>query len=164
MKEKYARILAKHAAEIISHTSNLLPTRVEVVEQSDSSSTFELAVSIDIKGKSGGHDNLSGRVVIGSKLHEESRPLLLAMVRHFGLDESILDAKDGSVNILGEFLNIIIGLASSEWSEQGFDLNFSTPQDISGQPLPQVTVSGATFRIKVYVDDTLMGDLQVFFN
>lgn len=165
MKEHYAQILAKHAASTITLTTGFITTRVEVLDQLTYPDKCALAVSIDIEGVSSGHDDISGCVVIGSQLHEESRPLLLAMVRHFGLQETLLDAPDGPTNILGEFLNIIIGLTGEEWAELGFDLNFSTPKDVSGQALLQsVAAAGAAFCIKVYVDDILMGDLLVYFN
>lgn len=134
MNEIFAEILGKRAAEVVRRTSDLPPTGVAVTGRIAAPPECELAVRIDFRGTMTGGAPVSGYVLCGSVRHEQSRPLLAAMARHFGLSGSWADSAQGAADILGEFLNIIVGLAAADWGEHGFEMDFSTPENVSGRP------------------------------
>ena len=164
MKEIYAKILGSHAADVIKRTSDLCPTGISVTGQPFAPPECQLAVRIDFKGKLAEGGPVEGYVLCGSVRHDQSRPLLAAMARHFGLGESLADSPQGAADILSEFLNIIIGLTGADWGEHGFDMDFSTPRNISGQALAGFTEAEQAFHIVVTADGGARVDLVAVFN
>ena len=164
MKEIYARILGNHAAEVIKRTTDLTPTGVTVTSQPAAPPEGELAVRIDFRGALANQTPVDGYVLCGSVRHSQSRPLLAAMARHFGLDEVLADSHQGAADILSEFLNIIIGLTGADWGEHGFEMDFSTPRNVSGQAPAKLTGAEQAFHVVVTTDGGAEVDLVAVFN
>ncbi len=152
MEKIYAQILADHVADVIHRTSGLIPAGTTVTSRPTAPPFYELAVRIDFKGALADNEKVSGFVICGSVEREESGPLLTAIARHLGFDESLADTPDGPVNILSEFLNIVIGLTGADWAEHGFEMNFSTPKNLSGQASPVIAETETAFHIAVTTD------------
>ena len=164
MKKIFAKILGNHAAEVIKRTSDLCPTGITVTGQPTAPPEVELAVRIDFKGILADKTPVDGYVLCGSVRHDQSRPLLAAMARHFGLGEALADSPQGAADILSEFLNIIIGLTGADWGEHGFEMDFSTPRNVSGQAPAQFTGTERAFHIAVTIDGGADVDLVAVFN
>lgn len=164
MKENYAKILGNHAADVIKRTSDLTPTGITVTRQPAAPPECELAVRINFRGTLADNSSIDGYVLCGSVRHDQSRPLLAAMARYFGLSESLADSPQGAADILSEFLNIIIGLTGADWVEHGFDMDFSTPQNISGQTLPKLGRTEQAYHIVVTTDAGANVDLMAVFS
>ena len=163
MNEIYAKILGNHAADVIKRTSDLTPTGITVTGQLSAPPECELAVRIDFRGRLSNDSAIDGYVLCGSVRHDQSRPLLAAMARHFGLDESLADSPQGAADILSEFLNIIIGLTGADWCEHGFEMDFSTPENISGRVPAKFAEAGQAFHIVVTTEDGANVDLVAVF-
>lgn len=164
MKKTYAQILASHVADVIRRTSDLIPTGISLTSQPTVPLFCELAVRIDFKGALTDNEKMSGFVICGSSKREESRPLLTAIARHLGFDESLVDTPDGPVDILSEFLNIVIGLTGADWAENGFEMNFSTPRNLSGQATPVRSANEVAFHIAVGTDVGATVDIVAAFS
>lgn len=154
MNQVYAQILGRHASEVISKTSDFIPTGIMVIERPTGLPRCELAVRINLVGTIAGNKPIVGYVLGGSVEHEGSRPLLAAMAEHFGLDGHLADSPDGAADILSEFLNITIGLAEAEWADHGLTIDFSPPENICGQSLPSFDKAEAAFHIIISAKGT----------
>ncbi|MDR0882435.1 MAG: hypothetical protein LBP55_07820 [Candidatus Adiutrix sp.] len=163
MTENYARILGDHTADVIRRISDLKPTEIRITSQPTALPACELAVRIDFQGQAEGRELVTGYVMCGFIHHNQSRPLLQAMAHHLCFDKSLLATAEGPVNVMKEFLNIIIGLAGADWAEQGFEMNFSTPSDLSGQPLPPLGAADAAYHLVVLTDAGVKVDILAVF-
>ncbi|MDR1045989.1 MAG: hypothetical protein LBP33_12920 [Candidatus Adiutrix sp.] len=164
MYESYAKILGNHAAEVIRRTSNLHPTEVKVSPRPQELPSCELAVRINFEGVFSGGSRGGGYVLCASARKEDSRPLLSALASHLDLSPDLIAEDRGPFNLLSEFLNIIIGLTGADWSEHGFDMNFSPPDDLSGQTLPPPGEADQAFHIVVKLENRLRLDLLAVFS
>lgn len=156
MKTVFAEILGRHTAEVIQRASGLVPRAVEVRRQPQSPPSCELAAGIDFQGRLAGTDGpgraVSGQLMCGFVRQSQAHPILAAMARHLGLDQALADQPDGRINLLKEFLNIVIGLTGAEWAEQGFEMDFSTPADLSGQPPSPPGRDETALHVTVFID------------
>ena len=149
MLATYAKILGNHTADVIRRTSDLTPAEIRICPQPEVLPVCELAVRIDFKGALTDNEQVSGYVMCGSIKKEGSRPLINSIAHHLGLDEGLVDSPEGPLNIISEFLNIVIGLTGADWAEHGFEMRFSTPTDLSGQAPPALTGSEEIYHIIV---------------
>lgn len=167
METIFAEILGRHTAEVIQRVSGLIPKEMMVDRQPQSSPLCELSVRIDLQGRPGGTSSsevpVTGYVVCGFVHQEQSRPILAAMARHLNLDDGLIDSPDGPVDLLKEFLNIVIGLTGAEWAEHGFDMDFSTPQNLSGQLIPVPARDESAFHVVVGTESGARVDLLAVF-
>lgn len=163
MLDTYAKILGNHAADVIKRTSDLVPNEIKICSQPETLPNCELAVRIDFKGALSDNEKVSGYVMCGSIKKEQSRPLIASISRHLGLDEGLIDTPEGPVNIVSEFLNIVIGLTGADWAEHGFDMKFSIPSDLSGQDPPVLSGSEEIYHIVVTTSSHDRVDLLAVF-
>lgn len=172
MQEKYAQILANHAADVIRRTSRLHPidlrvlsgTAASIASEGSPPPQDELAVRIDFQGRLSDGSPLSGYVIGGLAGRREMRPLLSAIANYLGLGDSLLDAPDGPTNLLSEFLNIIIGLAAADWAEHGLETDFSPPRNVGGQARPTLDGPETAYRLQIDTDAAARLDLLAVFN
>lgn len=162
MEPIFAEILSRHTAEVIQRTSGLIPSETRINPQPQSPPLCELAVRIDFRGRLDKSD-LSGYVLCGFVRQDQSRPILAAMARHLHLDEGLIDSPDGPINLLNEFLNIVIGLTGAEWAEQGFEMDFSTPANMSGQAVAAPSRAETAFHVVVGTESGARVDLLAVF-
>ena len=164
MYETYAKILGNHAADVIRRTSDLKPGQVRVNARPRELPGCELAVRINFEGCLSQGGLVGGYVLCGSVRREDSRALLSALAAHLNLSPTLIDEERGPFNLLSEFLNIIIGLTAADWSEHGFDMNFSPPEDLSGQTLPPAGEADQAFHIAVELESGVRLDLLAVFS
>ncbi len=163
MQEIYAKILGNHAADLITRTSRLKPNGVEINAPTLKQGARELAVRIDFKGLESGAGAVNG-YVIGSFLKRgDALPLLSALAEYFGFDPGLTQTERGPVDILSEYLNIIIGLTGADWAEHGFDMYFSPPVNISGQTLDEDYGDKRAYHIAVHPDSAARLDIVAVF-
>ncbi|MDR2945576.1 MAG: hypothetical protein LBV79_02360 [Candidatus Adiutrix sp.] len=164
MKKMYAEILGNHAVELIRRTSGLTPTGLAISGQAEAPPEYELAIRIDFNGELADGSPISGYVLCGSPRFGQAYPLLASLARHFGLSPHLADSQRGSADILSEFLNIIIGLTGADWSGHGFNMEFSTPQNLSGQTFAPFAAGERAFHIAITTDGGPRVDLVAVFS
>jgi hypothetical protein len=162
METIFAEILGRHTAEVIQRASGLIPKETRIDSRPQNPPLCELAVRIDFKGRLG-QSKVGGYVLCGFVRQDQSRPILEAMARHLHLDEGLIDSPDGPINLLNEFLNIVIGLTGAEWAEQGFEMNFSPPVNMSGQAVAALTGAETAFHVVVGTESGARVDLLAVF-
>jgi hypothetical protein len=165
MWETYAKILGQHTANILTNITDCGPFNVLLIDLPRGKSARELAVSIDFDGLLlDSRKPVSGYMICGAVHRGDIWPLLAHIASHLGLDTSILETETGPQDILDEFLNIVIGLAGADWAEHGFEMNFSTPQPMSGQTLPLLQPDDRAFHLVASGPTGLQVDLMVVFS
>lgn len=165
----FAEILGRHTAEVVQRATGLIPKKIKVDRHSPNPPACELAVRIDFEGRPGRRDAdkpggpVAGYVMCGFIRQDQSRPILEAMARHLNLDEGLIDSPDGPINLLKEFLNIVVGLAGAEWAEHGFEMDFSPPINLSGQTASAPARDEAAFHVLVDTESGARVDLLAVF-
>jgi CheY-specific phosphatase CheX len=95
----------------------------------------------------------------------EIKPLLTGIAASLGLPADVLETETGPQNILDELFNIVMGLTGADWAEHGFEMDFSTPITLSGQPLPPPSPDDLAFhRLAVSDKAGLKVDILVVFS
>ena len=165
MKDIYAQILARHAADVIKTTCALDSVDIMIEANPKELPLCEWSVRIDFQGSlaSSGQEKLKGYVICGALLRDDALPLIAAISRYFGLDDSFLLLPNGPADLLSEFLNIIIGLTGAGWAEQGFEMEFSTPRNLGQLPDAPMGSSGQTFYIGLTANNNAKVEILVVF-
>jgi CheY-specific phosphatase CheX len=138
---RWAEILGRHAAKVFHIMSGLPPDRLEMTEADlEAGPRHPLGVRVDFTGLDELGRPLSGHFVCAFETAEAARDIASAIAVKMGLsppDEGDLAGVDA---VLGEFLNIVIGLTCSDWAELGLATEFDPPQPLAvhgrGRPDP----------------------------
>ncbi len=163
MKETYAKVLGSHAADLIKSTSALKPTGVSIDTPPAKIGSCGLGVRINFCGKEADAGEVEGYVICGAVERDDAMPLLKALADYYGFDQKLIQSENGPSDILSEFLNIILGLTGADWSEHGFDINFSPPINVSGQPLDEDYEKRLGFHISIATDSAAKMDIVIVF-
>ena len=160
----YAKILGNHTAALLTGIATDGPYTTHSLEPPEDRPFFELAARITFEGVlAETRQKGRGHIVCGVVNLTNDRPLLKDMAAYLGLGADALETENGPQNILNEFLNVVIGLAGSTWSEHGFAINFSTPRALSGQPMPPPAPDHQSFHVVVSSPHGLQVDILVVF-
>lgn len=163
MQEMYAKILASHAADLITRTSSLMPKEPVIKTPPEKINSCDLGVRIDFKGQGEGTVQMSGYVICGFATRAEAMPLLRSLAEYFGFDPQLTQTEQGPMDILSEYLNIIIGLAGADWSEHGFDMRFSPPCKVSARIPDEDYACKKAFHISIHTDSAAKMDIVLVF-
>jgi len=167
MWKTLAQILGRHTTDILGWITNSGPDdiRFSIQPWEEDRPVCELAVSIDFEGfLAEGGRQVGGYLVCGAVRSAEIQLLLGAVAVYLGLEPAVQKTEAGPQNILNEFLNIIIGLTSADWSAHGFEMNFSPPQVLSGRALPPSASGDKAFHLSATSQAGVQVDIMVVFN
>jgi hypothetical protein len=129
-----AEILGRHAAKVFEIMSGLRPDRLEIVEADIlNGPRFPLGVRVDFAGRDVEGGGISGFFVCAFETIDSACDIASAIATKLGLEPPSPDDAVGIDNVLGEFLNIVIGLTCSDWADHGLATEFDPPQTLSRQ-------------------------------
>lgn len=162
MQQLYAQIVADQAAELITKIAGLNPASIEVAPGSEALAEGSLTLFIEFRSVSAAQRG-GGRLLCSCPPQDDGQwPLIQAIARTMGFDQSLMDSPDGPANILGEYLNMVMGLAAADWAEQGFQIYFSTPKIFNSLQVP--TNSPGRFQMTIITDCGARLDLRLSFS
>jgi hypothetical protein len=129
---RWAEILGQHAAKVFQIMSGLFPESLEIVEADiDGGPRYPLGVRVDFKGRDQGEKTVKGFFVCAFDTIESAGDIASAIAIKLGLAPPPPGDATDIDNVLGEFLNIVIGLTCSAWAEHGLTTEFDPPQTLS---------------------------------
>lgn len=132
MYHRLAEILGHHAAKVFQIMSGLNPDRLEIVEADiNGGPRYPLGVRVNFSGRDRGGSSQQGFFVCAFETIESARDIASVIAIKLGLSPPPPTDKAGIDNVLGEFLNIIIGLTCSDWAEHGLVTEFDPPMNLS---------------------------------
>lgn len=123
MFAKQIDILAKCSKDILKKMANIDITDIKIKQEKTLSVTYSIAHSIQYKDFENkvkgdfilGFANDSEAITIGSAIAEK-----IGLARIEQLDETASD-------IIGEFLNTVVGHTTTEWDKEGLNVRFNPP-------------------------------------
>jgi hypothetical protein len=125
----WAELLGRHAAKVFEVMSGLTPDRLEIVEADESEGPrFPLGVRVDFKGREASKAPLGGFFVCAFENLRSAGDIAAAIAAKLGTEVSSEAGQTGVDDVLGEFLNNVIGLTCSDWAEHGLETEFDPPQ------------------------------------
>lgn len=124
MYTEYVEILAKHANGIFEEMTgaDVLNHRIKLDERLGVSTPYAYTIAYEHMEK-----NIKGQFVLGFANNAMAVAVASALAEKMGLPP-VSDLDDIAVDLLGEFLNTIIGRTISEWDQMGLPVRFSPPQ------------------------------------
>ncbi|MDR2442378.1 MAG: hypothetical protein LBE31_02520 [Deltaproteobacteria bacterium] len=132
MYHRLAEILGRHAAGVFKTMSGLEPDRLEIVEalQTDGP-RYPVGVRVDFLGNNQANRKVSGFFICAFETFDAAKDIAVVIAKKMGVLDSLSgDDLEGVDNVLGEFLNIIIGLTCSDWSDHGLTTEFDPPEKL----------------------------------
>ncbi len=161
MQQLYAQIVADQAAELITKIAGLKPASIEVAPGSEALAEGSLTLFIEFRSVSAAQRG-GGRLLCSCPPQDGQWPLIQAIARTMGFDQSLMDSPEGPANILGEYLNMVMGLAAADWADKGFQIYFSTPKIFNGpQAAPN---SPGRFQMAIVTECGARLDLRLSFS
>ena len=132
MYHRWAEILGHHAAKVFQIMSGLFPDRLEIVEADvHGGPRYPLGVRVDFAGHKDSDKPVRGYFVCAFDTIESAWDIASAIAIKLGLAPPPPGDVTDIDNVLGEFLNIVIGLTCSDWAEHGLVTEFDPPQTLS---------------------------------
>ncbi|MDR1295900.1 MAG: hypothetical protein LBO05_00680 [Deltaproteobacteria bacterium] len=153
MYHRCAELLAEHAAKVFEIMTGLRPGR-EVAASGDATRTpgYTLGVRVEFAGRTGEGAPLEGFFVCAFETFESARDIAGLISRKLGLETPAADDRAGVDDVLGEFLNIVIGLTCSDWAERGLATVFDPPQPMVVHSFSDVPPGSRGFHLTLSAD------------
>jgi hypothetical protein len=165
MLEVYAKMLGHHVADILSRIAGGGPFTTRSGRPPREQPVYALAVRIDFEGVlAETRQEVGGHIICGLANSAEARPLLKAIAAYLGSEAAVLETATGPQDILNDFLNVVIGLTSANWTERGFEMNFSTPRALSGLIPPSPSPADHAFHLVISAETGPKMDIMVVFS
>jgi hypothetical protein len=128
---RLAEILGRHAATVFKTMSGLEPDRLEIIEAEENEGPrYPLGVKVDFHSLKDRPEELAGFFVCAFKTSEAAKEIASVIAGKLGLSGALAKSERGVDDILGEFLNIVIGLTCSDWADHGLITEFEPPQPL----------------------------------
>ena len=135
MHQHLAEILGQHAAGVFKSMSGLAPDRLEIVEAKRSEGPRRpMGVRVDFRGKDRSESPWAGFFICAFDTLEAASDIARAIADKLGVAEAVDGSVDSVDNVLGEFLNIVIGLTCSDWTDRGLETKFDPPAQLAASP------------------------------
>ncbi|MDR2367811.1 MAG: hypothetical protein LBF58_06850 [Deltaproteobacteria bacterium] len=132
MYQRWAEILGNHAAKVFYIMSGLRPDRMEIAEADiGGGPRYPLGVRVDFSGHDSAGRPVGGFFVCAFDTTESAADIASTIAIKLGLAPPPPGDSTDIDNVLGEFLNIVIGLTCSDWAEHGLTTEFDPPQALS---------------------------------
>lgn len=136
MKDIYADILGQKAAEVLQRICKMPEVKVEKSFAGSFDRRPELAMAIDFKGRTSAGDEIEGLMLCGYESRAEASAFISAMAEGCGLEAA--KAESRALEIIGEYLNIVIGLAAAAMAERGLEIEFAPPRPAEADKRPSL--------------------------
>jgi hypothetical protein len=182
---KCAEILGGHAQDVIVRMSSLTPTLGGLtLEAGGRSRRYAEGVKVSFKGRVlapgqatcdaggeappgwAGHGEawraLGGYFICAFHVFRVAQDLARHIAVNMGLGPELADTREGVENVIGEFLNIIIGLTSSDWAKKGLEILFDPPEKLGGHLIDPIPPGSEAYHLAIGLRDGQ--EISVFLN
>jgi hypothetical protein len=148
-----AEILGRHAAGVFKTMSGLEPDRLEIVEAVESEGPrYPMGVRVAFQGRDRQSRPWSGFFICAFATLEAARDIAMAIAQKLGVAESVTGTVDSVDDVLGEFLNIIIGLTCSDWTDRGLETEFDPPDKLVERQMSGFAPGTKAFHLTMTID------------
>ena len=160
MHRRLAEILGRHASSVFKSISGLTAESLEIVEAEDKEGPrYPLGARVDFKGRDRDSNPWSGFFICAFATIEAAKDIALAIASQLGVADSISGTVDSVDQVIGEFLNIVIGLTCSDWLECGLDTDFDPPELLTDRKSARFEPGSKAFHLTM----TIKGHFPVSF-
>jgi hypothetical protein len=148
-----AEILGRHAAGVFKAMSGLEPDRLEIVEAVENEGPrYPIGVRVDFHGLDRGHKPWSGYFICAFPDLAASRDIAQAICDKLGLAGMVTEEIGSVDDVLGEFLNIVIGLTCSDWTDRGLETEFDPPASLSESQAAALGQGARAFHLTLGIE------------
>lgn len=123
MFAKQIDILAKCSKDILKKMANIDITDIKIKQEKTLSVTYSIAHSIQYKDF---ENKVKGDFILGFADDSEAITIGSAIAEKIGLAR-IEQLDETASDIIGEFLNTIVGHTTTEWDKEGLNVRFNPP-------------------------------------
>ncbi|MDR1086245.1 MAG: chemotaxis protein CheX [Deltaproteobacteria bacterium] len=160
---KCAEILGQHAQDVMVRMSSVAhPGESLKLETKSLKRRYAEGVKVSFRGLSPDNKPIAGFFICAFHLYNAARDLARDIAVKMGLGPELSDTREGVENVLGEFLNIIIGLTCSDWTKEGLDINFDPPEKLGGHRIEPVSQEALAYHLTLKM--TGAREISIFLN
>lgn len=123
MFAKQIDILAKCSKDILKKMANIDITDIKIKQEKTLSVTYSIAHSIQYKDF---ENKVKGDFILGFADDSEAITIGSAIAEKIGLAR-IEQLDETASDIIGEFLNTVVGHTTTEWDKEGLNVRFNPP-------------------------------------
>ncbi|MDR1656812.1 MAG: hypothetical protein LBT47_04545 [Deltaproteobacteria bacterium] len=151
MYHRFAEILGRHAADVFKTMSGLQPDRLEIVEAlPDDGPRYPMGVRVYFRGSDQSGFLCTGFFICAFETLEAAGDIAKTIAVKLGVEDTFSETLEGIDSVLGEFLNIVIGLTCSDWSDQGLVTEFNPPEPLVRYPQVTISNDGLAFHLTMF--------------
>ncbi|MDR1042172.1 MAG: hypothetical protein LBR80_18790 [Deltaproteobacteria bacterium] len=149
MYEKCSQALASHAAAVFTTMTRKAPASVMVRPEVTGTSLlrFTLGERVDFRGEAEHGSKVKGFFICAFDAMDSAVLFARDVAVYLGLPASTSKAETD--NYVGEFLNVVIGLTCSAWSDHGLRVDFSPPERLQEHTIDSAPLPGHCFRVTI---------------
>ncbi len=134
MYDKYVDILSLCLASVFKEMTGATLSAIKIEARAFQASSLPVAQVIEYQGRD---EPLSGHFVLGFPTEKAALNLANSLAAKMGYPK--LDGIDeAALDLLGEFLNTVVGRTISSWDRMGMPVNFGTPSSLQQAQLKPV--------------------------
>jgi hypothetical protein len=151
--QRWAELLGHRASKVFRLMSGLSPDSLEIVEADiNSGPRYPLGVRVNFYGRDQEGLGVSGFFVCAFESVESAGDIASAIAAKMGLSPPAASDVTGIDNVLGEFLNTVIGLTCSEWADHGLTTEFDPPLALSRHESEKALACSKAFHLTMATD------------
>ncbi|MDR1871430.1 MAG: hypothetical protein LBS60_05810 [Deltaproteobacteria bacterium] len=147
-----AGILGQHAQDVLTRMSSIAPALGALTYETGSlNRQYAEAVKVSFRGQAG-EAATKGYLIWAFHVFKVAQELGRDIAVKMGLEAELAGTREGVENILGETLNIIIGLTSSDWSQKGLDIVFDPPEKLGAHLIDAIPPDQKAFHVTLTLE------------
>jgi hypothetical protein len=138
VRRRLAEILGRHAVGVLKTMSGLEALSLVIDEADHEGPRHPMGAKVGFHGLAREGRPFSGVLVCAFATAEAALEVATAIASRLGVADAVTGTVESVDDVLGEFLNIIIGLTCPDWLELGLETEFDPPErlrDLSGDAL-----------------------------
>jgi CheY-specific phosphatase CheX len=113
-------------------------------------------------GSGGVGQALGGYFICAFHVFRVAQELARRIAVKMGLGPGLADTREGVENVIGEFLNVIIGLTSSDWAKKGLEILFDPPEKLGGHLIDPIPTGSEAYHLAINLMDGQ--EISIFLN
>jgi hypothetical protein len=151
MHLRLAEVLGRHASEVFKAMSGLEPLGPEIAEAGPGAGPLHpMGARVDFHGRDASGAPWSGFFVCAFATLAAARDVASAIAAKLGVE--VADDPEGVDGVLGEYLNIVIGLTCSDWAVGGLETVFDPPLPLAATTDGGVPPRSRSFHLAMAIE------------
>ncbi|MDR1607612.1 MAG: chemotaxis protein CheX [Deltaproteobacteria bacterium] len=157
-----AEVLGRHALDVIARMSSLEGSLGGLWREDGlKARRYVEAVRVNFQGTVAAKP-VKGFFICAFHVFQVAQELAQAIALKMGLSREMAQDREGVENVLGELLNIIIGLTCPDWAKIGLEIDFDPPEKLGGHHIEPMAEGARAYHLSINLPESR--EISIFVN